>query len=161
MFIRPDLVILESGETKGHVDFKDILHFDKPEHAPEYDYEKHALKVDKNFSIAFGKNNFPIFAAGESCTYKSFVSKGSYRTPDVKYNIEAGFYASMCMLDKAMIFNHIPMTRLNLPDREIYYVGERGFKFDEFHIDGDVASGKYVVYFFKGEEIMGFVTIGF
>jgi hypothetical protein len=38
----------------------------------------------------------------------------------------------------------------------MYYVGERGFPYTETHIDGDIESGKYVIYFFHSGEVLGF-----
>jgi hypothetical protein len=160
-FLRPDVVIVESGKTKGQVDYKDVLHLSKPDEIPRYDDSEQAMIVDKRFSTQEGRISNPILAAGECAMIDSFISRARYRTQDVKYNIDAGFFAAMSMMDKAVNYYHFPMTRLSLPDKEMYYVGERGLVYDECKIDGDVKSGKYVIYFLKGDEILGVVTCGY
>ena len=109
-----------------------------------------------------GKTNYSILAAGECAEYYSFVNpQKSYRTSDSKYNIEAGFYAAMFMLDKEVNFSYMPMTWIEMPESDIYYVGEWDVIYDEIIVDGNVDEGKFVVYLCKFDEIMGFMTFGF
>lgn len=83
------------------------------------------------------------------------------RTQDVKYNIEAGFYAGLAMLDKRIEFRYMPMTSMRLGDVPIYYVGERGSGYHEIIINGSVKDRKFVAFYVYGSEIIGFVTVGF
>jgi len=83
------------------------------------------------------------------------------RMSDVKYNIEQGFYAAMSMLDKKIEFNYIPMTRLKVGDKDMYFVGERGSPFNEVLYKGDFESGKWVAFFVFKDEVVGFVTCGY
>jgi hypothetical protein len=47
------------------------------------------------------------------------------RTNDVKYNIEAGFYAAMSMLDKRIEFKYFQFTSLKIGDCQVNLIGER------------------------------------
>ena len=92
---------------------------------PLWNDETQAIRVDHRFQIGMGKTNYPLFAAGQCAEYYSFIDPHRlYSTSDTKYNIEAGFHAAMQMLDKDVTFSYIPTTRINLPNMEIYYVGE-------------------------------------
>jgi len=48
--------------------------------------------------------------------------------------IEAGFHAAMNMMFKRVEFKLIPMTRLTVGNKEIYFVGERGSRWNDYHI---------------------------
>lgn len=103
-----------------------------------------------------------ILAAGESADFWSFMGRGSYRQPGVAYNTQSGMFAALNMMDKAVEMLYVPMQRIKMPDNSsVYYIGEKGFFFDEVMVDGDVLSGKFVLYLLKGDEIMGFMTFGF
>lgn len=47
------------------------------------------------------------------------------RTNDIKYNIEAGFFAAMNMLDKRVEFRYMPFTAMKISGVPVYFVGER------------------------------------
>ena len=82
-------------------------------------------------------------------------------TDDVKYNIEAGFYAAMNMLDKRCEFRYLPFTNLTIGDTHVYFVGERNQAYTEIITSGDVKSNKFVTFYIYGNEIVGFVTVGY
>ena len=77
------------------------------------------------------------------------------------YNIDAAFYAAMNMLDKRVEFRYIPHTYMTINDKAIHFVGERGQKFSEVVIDGDESTGRFVIWYVYGEEVVGFVTVGY
>jgi len=85
-----------------------------------------------------------MFATGSCASYTSFID--IYKrvwTRDVKYNIENAFYAALHMADKQVWFNQIPMTRLTIGDKEVYFIGEHKVGYDEsYKIDG--GNGKCV-----------------
>lgn len=83
------------------------------------------------------------------------------RTNDIKYNIEAGFYAAMSMLDKRIEFNYIPMTSMRINNIPIFFVGERPQGFHEIIVEGDISSEKFILYYVYGNEIVGFATVGY
>lgn len=116
---------------------------------------------DIKFSLHYNDIHSPIFAAGSSTSYPSFLQKHKIRTNDVKYNIESGFFAAMNMLDKRVEFRYIPMTSLKIGDTPIYFVGERDQAFHEIIVNGDVEKNKYVVFFVYGKEVAGFMTVGY
>jgi hypothetical protein len=157
-FLKPDLVIMESHKIISQVDYRDILHLDSLDKHPRM-HEETAMVVDSTFAVHYGLSNPEIFAVGQGAACKSFIEKGFYRSNDVKYNIENGFYAAMNMLNKSINFNQLPMTRLTIGETEIYYVGERGVRYDDVHMtqEGD----KKVYFFIKSGEVVGFMTVGF
>lgn len=53
------------------------------------------------------------------------------------------------------------MTRLSVGGKEIYYVGERANPHTETIVSGDISSGKFVVFYVYGDEVCGFVTVGY
>jgi len=83
------------------------------------------------------------------------------RTSDIKYNIEAGFFAAMNMLDKRVEFRYFPFTSMKIGETPIYFVGERNQAFQEIIINGSVKDRKFVAYFVYGNEVVGFVTVGY
>jgi len=83
------------------------------------------------------------------------------RLDDVAYNIESGFFAAMNMLDKRVEFRFIPHTYLNVNDKPVHFVGEKGQRFNETIIDGDPKSGRFIIWYVFGEEVVGFATVGY
>jgi len=75
--------------------------------------------------------------------------------------MESAWFAALNMLDKRAGFRYIPHRYLNINDKPIHYVGEIGGTFSEYHIDGDPRSDKFIIWFFKGEEIVSFLTVGY
>jgi len=53
------------------------------------------------------------------------MQKTKVRTQDVKYNIEAAFFAAMSMMDKRIEFRYIPFTSMKIGDSPVYFIGER------------------------------------
>jgi hypothetical protein len=67
----------------------------------------------------------------------------------------------MSMMDKRVVFNYIPHCYLNINDTPIHFVGERNMHFTETIIEGDPQSGKFIIYYVYGEEVIGFCTVGY
>jgi len=65
------------------------------------------------------------------------------------------------MMDKKVEFRYIPHTYLNIDGRPVHFVGERNHRFSEIVVDGDVHSGKFVIWYIFGEEVIGFATFGY
>jgi len=83
------------------------------------------------------------------------------RTNDIKYNIEAGFFAAMNMLDKRVEFRYMPFTAMKISGVPVYFVGERNQAFQEIIINGSVKDRKFVAYYVYGNEVVGFATVGY
>lgn len=162
LFLKPDVVLMETGRTKCHVDPRQILSFKNPDLSPTINSDTNSIRVDKRFSVVYGKIMSSILAAGESADFWSFMGRGNYRQPGVAYNTQSGMFAALNMMDKTVEMLYVPMQRIKMPDNSnVYYIGEKGFFYDEVLIDGDVTSKKFVLYLLKGDEIMGFITFGF
>jgi len=161
-FIQPDMIICENGLGAPKVDINEK--FDQSE-----DGSMQRLGMSRGgipaanirFSLQHNDHHSTVYAAGSACEFPSFFHKLRVRTDDVKYNIEAGFYASMQMLDKDCEFKYIPMTNLTIGKTPIYFHGERNHPFTEVIVSGDIKSGKFVAFYIYGDEIAGFVTVGY
>jgi hypothetical protein len=79
----------------------------------------------------------------------------------MKYNIEAGFFAAMSMMDKRVEFRYFPFSSLKLGTTPVYFVGERCSPFHEVIINGSVEEKKFVAYFVYGNEVTGLMTCGY
>ena len=77
------------------------------------------------------------------------------------YNTNAAFFAAMNMLNKRVEFNYIPHVYLNINDQPIHFVGEHTQKYSEVICDGDIESGRFILWYVWGEEIIGFCTVGY
>lgn len=67
----------------------------------------------------------------------------------------------MNMMDKQVQFNYFHLMNLKIGDKQVYYVGEPENAYTEIIVKGDPSSGKFVVFYVYGDEIVGFVTVGF
>lgn len=83
------------------------------------------------------------------------------RNDNIGYNIESAFYAAMQMLDKRVEFRYIPHYYMNINDTPIHFIGETNQLFRETIIEGDVKSNKFIIWYVFGEEVVGFVTVGY
>lgn len=165
-FVRPDIVIAENGIGAPKYDVRKLLTAgaDAENGEPPLKVGVDPLGIpatDLKFSLHYNDLFSPILAAGSCSQYPSFLHKQKIRTTDSKYNIEAGFFASMSMLDKRIEFRYFPMTSLKIGDMPIYFVGERGSPFHEVIVNGSVEDRKFVAFFVYGNEVTGFVTCGY
>ena len=159
-FIRPDAVIAEGHLGKVDHNMHSTIYFDKPKFRPQLNADG-AFKIDKRFSIMVNINYQGMFACGENAMHRSFLGNKPFRTSDLKFNIESGFYAALNMMYKDVKMEYLPLTRLTLGDTEIYYYGERNNVFDDIAIDGDINGDKFVVYYLRDNVVCGFATFGF
>lgn len=113
------------------------------------------------FSLHYNDLFSPILAAGSCTSFPSFIHKIKVRTPDIKYNIEAGFFAAMSMLDKRVEFRYLPFTSLKVGENPIYFIGERNHPYSEVIINGNVEENKFVAFYVYGNEITGIMTCGY
>jgi len=75
--------------------------------------------------------------------------------------MNAAFYAAMNMLDKRVEFRYIPHAFFTINEKPIHFVGERGQRYSETIIDGDPNSGRFIIWYILGEEVVGFCTVGY
>lgn len=113
------------------------------------------------FSLVHNDIHSPIYAVGSCSEFPSFVGKRRMREDDPAYNTDAAFYAAMNMLDKRVMFRYIPHTYMKINDKNFHFVGERDQKYSEFVMDGDPNTGRFIVWYIWGEEIVGFLTVGY
>ena len=120
------MVIVEDGVGKPKIDLKDLIGHEESGDLNALTFGNTGLPISNiRFSLYQNDIMSPILAAGSCTQYPSFMHKIKVRTDDIKYNIEAGFYAAMNMLDKQVEFRYIPMTPLTIGDKKLYFVGER------------------------------------
>ena len=65
------------------------------------------------------------------------------------------------MMDKRVEFRYIPHNYIKLNGKPLHFVGEPMMHYSETIIEGDINSGKYIVWYVWGEEIVGFLTVGY
>ena len=65
------------------------------------------------------------------------------------------------MMNKRVEFRYFPLSRIQIGDKNIYYVGEREPAYHEVIFNGDPLSGKFIAYFVFGNEVVGFLTCGY
>lgn len=126
-FLKPDVVIAENGLGAPKQDLQRLLNKSDAEEGPlQLGIDPEGVPAsDIRFSLHYNDLHTPIYAAGSCTQYPSFVHKIRVRTHDPKYNIEAGFYAAMSMLDKRIEFRYFPFTPMKIGDTQLYFVGER------------------------------------
>lgn len=162
-YLKPDMVIVENGLGSGKVNLAPLIEA-KDEGQINHvgvDHRTGLPAANVRFSVLHNDIHSCFYAAGSCAFYPSFFHKLRVRTPDIKYNIEAGFFAAMSMLDKRIEFRYIPLTNLKIGKKQYYFVGERGQPFTEVMYHGDVSSGKYVAFYVYRDEVVGFVTCGY
>jgi hypothetical protein len=164
--VRPDIVIAENGVGQPKYDLKNLLapgtNAESGEPPLKLGFDATGIPAsDVKFSLHYNDLFSPILAAGSCTQYPSFLHKVKVRTSDIKYNIEAGFFAAMSMMDKRVEFRYFPMTPLKVGTTPIYFVGERASPYHEVIINGSVEDKKFVAFFVYGNEITGFVTCGY
>jgi hypothetical protein len=147
-FINPDIVLFE-GEL-GKVDHKNMekLFWAKPIFVPEID-KFNAAKIDRRFMIILHRNYEGLYACGQNAISRSFLGNKSFRTTNVGYNVESGFFAALNMLIKEVKFEYIPLERLTIGNKEVYYYGEKNGCYDEYAVDGNLSDEKFVVYYMR------------
>jgi len=100
--------------------------------------------------------------AGNCTQFPSFLHKKLYRTSNVKYNVEQGYYAAMAMLDKRIKFTTLNTYKVSIGnDMPAFYVGERNSVCHEIVIEGDTEKGQFVAYYCYGDEVIGMLTFGY
>lgn len=161
-FIKPDVVIVESGIGPPRNDLKEMIGHEEAGDLNSFMYTNEGIPIS-NIRFSMYQNDImsPILAAGNCTHYPSFMHKMRVRTDDIKYNIEAGFYAAMNMLDKQVEFRYLPMTPLTIGEKKLYFVGERDQPITGLIIKGKLSDEKWVVFFTYGDEVCGFLTCGY
>lgn len=115
-FLKPDMVIVENGLGMGKVNIRPLID-PKDEGQINHvglDHRTGLPASNVRFSLLYNDIHSCFYSAGSCGFYPSFFHKLRVRTQDIKYNIEAGFFAAMAMLDKRIEFRYIPLTNLKI-----------------------------------------------
>jgi len=101
-FLTPDVVIVEDGLGDPKMDIMDLVERQEAGNLDNIGIDEASRMPAANIRFGLQHNDIasPILAAGSCTQFPSFMHKIRIRTDDIKYNIEAGFYAAMNMLDK-------------------------------------------------------------
>lgn len=158
-----DLVICENGIDRPKFDLTPYVgaQDEGSERRIATGGETRIPHTNTRFSLVHNDIHSPIFAVGAAAEFPSFVQKQRMRCDDSAYNVEAAFYAAMNMMDKRVEFRYIPHTFLSINDKPVHFVGERSQRFSEVVVDGEMSSGRFIVWYIWGEEIVGFCTVGY
>lgn len=161
-FIKPDMVIVEDGLGDPKLNLQEIVGPEEGSNLTNLMFSREGIPTaNMRFSLHPNDLSGPILAAGSGNDYPSFFHKFRVRTQDIKYNVEAGFYAAMNMMDKQVEFRYIPMQPLTIGDKKLYFVGEYRQPISEVIFRGRPESGKFVAFFCFGDEVCGFLTCGY
>lgn len=162
-FIKPDMVICDNGVGRPRQELLALV--GSQDQGSDSKVAVGGLgrvpHTNTRFSLIHNDIASTIYAVGSAAEFPSFVQKQRMRADDFGHNMNAAFYAAMNMLDKRVEFRYIPQTYLNINDTPIHFVGERGHKYTELIVDGDVESGRFLVWYIYGEEVVGFTTVGY
>ena len=159
-YIKPDLYISEGPLTKVDHSFHNTIFFNKPKYRPELDANG-AFKIDRRFSIMLHLNYKGMFACGQNALHRSFLGNKPFRSTNTGFNIESGFFAALNMLNKEVKFQYLPLQRLTIGDKEMYFYGERNNAYEDVIIEGDINSDKFVVYYIRNNVVCGILTFGY
>jgi hypothetical protein len=69
--------------------------------------EKTIPSINKHFQPTENELSGCIYMAGECCRAPSFLHKVLYRCSNSGYNVEAGYFAAMNMMDKRVRFENL------------------------------------------------------
>ena len=103
----------------------------------------------------------PIFGVGPGVELPSFIFKHKMRDDNVGYNAEAGFRCALSALEKRLEYRAIPHYHMTVNGVPLHFVGEKNHKCSEVIVEGDLNSDKFIVWYIWGEEVIGFLTVGY
>ena len=102
-----------------------------------------------------------IFGVGPGVELPSFIGKTRMRDENVAWNVDAGFFCALCALQKRVNYRSIPHYYFSIDGKPFHFVGEMEQKYTEMIFDGDINDERFVIYYVWGEEIVGFLTVGY
>lgn len=159
---KTDLVIAENGIERPNQELLQIVGYQPDGDETKIHFtDDHIPTANVRFNLIHNDIHSPIYAVGNCAEFPSFINKERVRSEDNAFNIEAAFFAAMSMLDKRVEFRYIPHKYMKINDIPIHYVGEEKSLYTETFIEGDVKSNRFIVWYFLGEEIVGFCTVGY
>lgn len=163
-YVEPDVVIVENGIARPKRELMSLIGYKEQDSGSEkrvYLGSDTIPHANVRFSLIHNDIHSPIFAVGAAADFPAFLARKRLRLDHPAYNIEAAFFAAMCMLDKRVEFRYIPHYYVNINDIPIHFVGEPNQNFVETIVEGDVASNKFIIWYVFGTEVIGFVTVGY
>lgn len=83
------------------------------------------------------------------------------RDDNVGFNTEAGFRCALSALDKRLEYRAIPHYYMTVNEVPLHFVGEKNQNYSEIIVEGDTDSSKFIVWYIWGEEVVGFLTVGY
>lgn len=117
--------------------------------------------VNTRFSLIHNDAFSPIYGVGPGVQFPSFIFKQRMRDDNVGFNTEAGFRCALSALDKRIEYRAIPHYHMTVNEVPIHFVGEKGQKYSETIVEGDLSSNKFIIWYVWGEEVVGFLTVGY
>ena len=160
--LKTDLVIAENGIDRPNQELLSMVGYQKngDETAIAFD-DMHIPNANVRFNLIHNDIHSSIYAVGNCAINQAFITRNPIRSENSAYNMEAAFFAAMSMMDKRVEFRYIPHRYMKINDIPIHYVGEEEPRITEVFVEGEVKSGKFIVWYFLGEEIVGFCTVGY
>lgn len=117
--------------------------------------------VNVRFSLIHNDVFSPIYGVGPGVELPSFIFKSRMRDNNVGFNTEAGFRCAMHALEKRVEYRAIPHYYMNINEIPIHFVGEKKQRYTELIVEGEPESNRFIIWYIWGEEIVGFMTVGY
>lgn len=109
--------------------------------------DKYLNTSDENIFAAGDVASVPYFLTGEPVAFGHFVSAQ-----------QQGSVAALNMLDKKVTYDYVPFFWSRMWDKAIQYTGF-GSSWDEVFVDGNLEELKFVAYYIKNNQIVGFASM--
>jgi NADPH-dependent 2,4-dienoyl-CoA reductase/sulfur reductase-like enzyme len=93
-----------------------------------------------------------VFAAGDIATYPYWITGKHHRVEHYLSAMDQGSHAAFNMLGKLVPFGNVPFYWTRHYNKSIQYAGY-ATDYDEVHIQGSVAEGKFVALFIKDNKV--------
>lgn len=117
--------------------------------------------VNTRFSLIHNDIFSPIYGVGPGVELPSFIFKNRMRDDNVGFNTEAGFRCAMSALEKRLEYRAIPHYYMTVGETPIHFIGEKNQRYSEIVVEGDMNTDKFIVWYIWGEEVVGFLTVGY
>jgi len=117
--------------------------------------------ANTRFSLVHNDVFSPIYGVGPGVELPSFIFKNRMREDNVGFNTEAGFRCAMSALERRVEYRAIPHSYMTINETPIHFVGEKDQRYSEIVVEGDMNADKFIVWYIWGEEVVGFLTVGY
>lgn len=100
-----------------------------------------------------------MYAAGDVASFPYFQTGNNARIEHWNQSIYEGSIAALNILGKKIPIDNVPFFWTRSFNNSLQFTGvTQGY--DKIHVTGDLASQKFVVYYLKGDKVVGAAVMG-